>query len=194
MDVAALLLAAGESTRMGSPKPLLEWHGATLIEWQIGELFAAGCGEVIAVLGHRAEEVRPFAERAGARVVVNAGYRAGRAGSIRTGALALPAAEAVVLLNVDQPRSRTITRRLLDEHFLQNNLISVPLHAGRHGHPAVLAGSLLPELQAVEEASEGLRAVMRRHQAERVDVPFDDPTVLLDLNLPGDYEAARAGQ
>lgn len=192
MTVVALLLAAGESTRMGRPKPLLEWDGTTLIDYQIRELLAAGCDEVVALLGHRAEEVRPFAERAGARVVVNADYRSGRAGSIRTGALALPPdTAAVVVLNVDQPRSRFITHRLLEEHRAQRNVITVPLHQGRHGHPAVLAGTLLRELQAVEEASEGLRAVMRRHQTERVEVPFDDPTVLFDLNLPSDYEAAR---
>jgi CTP:molybdopterin cytidylyltransferase MocA len=193
MAVAGLLLAAGESTRMGRPKPLLEWNGTTLIEYQISQLRAGGCDEVVAVLGHRAEEVRPYAEKAGARVVVNEDYRAGRAGSIRTGAVALvPETSAIVILNVDQPRGHAITRRLLDEHAARGNLITVPLCQGQHGHPAVLAGSLLPELQQVDEASQGLRAVMRRHEAGRAELPVDDSSVLLDLNFPADYEAARA--
>ena len=74
---AALLLAAGESTRMGRSKQLLEWEGRPLIEYQIGELLAAGVDEVVAVLGHRAEEIRPLAERAGAQLqmlVVDEGF------------------------------------------------------------------------------------------------------------------------
>jgi molybdenum cofactor cytidylyltransferase len=187
----ALLLAAGESTRMGRPKPLLEWGGRTLIEYQIGELVAAGVGTVIVVLGHRADEVRPYAERAGGRVVVNPAYREGRAGSIRAGAAALPNdADAIVILSVDQPRSRGITQALLAEHLRQDNTITVPVFDGRRGHPAVLSGRLLGELREVDESTEGLRAVTRRHGSERREVPLDDPSVLLDMNLPSDYEAA----
>lgn len=191
--VAALLLAAGESTRMGSPKPLLAWDGQTLIEYQITELLAAGADEVVAVLGHRAEEVRPYAERAGARVVVNEAYREGRSGSIRTGAAALPdGVGAIILLNVDQPRPRDITRALIQAHDRGGNLITVPAYRRRRGHPAVISGDLLNELRAVEEASEGLRAVMQRHAADRVELAIEDPSVLLDMNLPSDYEAARS--
>jgi molybdenum cofactor cytidylyltransferase len=185
-------LAAGESTRMRSPKPLLEWDGSTLIEFQIRELLAGGVDEVIAVLGHRADEVRPIAEPAGARCVLNAAYREGRAGSIRTGASAVPDnAVAVVVLNVDQPSSRNIVRVVLNGHRSGGNLITTPAYGGRHGHPAIFAGALLPELRSVDEASEGLRAINRRHADRRGEVPIDDATVLLDLNFPADYESAR---
>jgi molybdenum cofactor cytidylyltransferase len=195
MTVVALLLAAGESTRMGSPKPLLEWHGTTLIEYQIAELRAAGIDEVVAVLGHRAEDVRPVAERAGARVAINSAYREGRAGSIRVGAQAVqPGASAIVILNVDQPRDRSITRALLSAHAEGGALITVPSFEGRRGHPAVLSGSLLDELRTVDEATEGLRAVNSRHEADRRELPLDDPSVLLDLNRPEDYEAARRAE
>jgi molybdenum cofactor cytidylyltransferase len=191
----ALLLAAGESTRMGRPKPLLTWEGQTLIEYQIAQLLEAGVDEVIAVLGHRAEDVRSYAERAGARVVVNAAYREGRAGSIRTGAEALPAdTGAIVILNVDQPRTSAAIRPLIEAHRRGGHLITVPVFAGRRGHPAVLSGQLAGELRQVDEASEGLRAVMQRHMGERVEVPIDDPAVLLDMNLPADYEAAVRGR
>ena len=187
----ALLLAAGESTRMGRPKPLLEWNGRTLIEYQVGELLAAGAGEVVVVLGHRAEEVRPYAERAGGRVALNPAYREGRAGSIRAGAAVLQNdVSAIVILSVDQPRGRDITRAVLAEHLGQDNVITVPVFDGRRGHPAVLSGRLLTELREVEESTEGLRAIMQRHAAERREVVVDDRAVLLDLNLPSDYEAA----
>jgi molybdenum cofactor cytidylyltransferase len=195
MTIVALLLAAGESTRMGSPKPLLDWGGTTLIEYQIHELLAAGVDDVVAVLGHRSDEVRPAAERAGARVAINAAYRDGRAGSIRVGAGAVgPSVSAIVILNVDQPRDRSITRALLESHAQGGALITVPAYGSRRGHPAVLSGSLLDELRAVDEASEGLNAVMRRHAAERRELALDDSSVLSDLNRPADYEAARRAQ
>src|SRR5579884_3181095 len=140
---AGLLLAAGLSTRMGQPKPLLPWDGTTLIEYQIRQLQAGGCATIIAVLGHRADEVRPYAERAGAHVVVNAAYREGRAGSVRAGAQALTAGtKAIVILNVDQPRPAAVIRALIGAHLRGGNLITVPVYQGRRGHPAVLAGSL----------------------------------------------------
>jgi molybdenum cofactor cytidylyltransferase len=193
--VVGLLLAAGESTRMGQSKPLLPWNGATLIEYQVRQLLAGGCDAVVAVLGHRAAEVRPYAVRVGARVTVNAAYREGRAGSIRAGAQALPPETGdVVILNVDQPRPAAVTHALIDAHIRAGNLITVPVYAGKRGHPAVLAGRLIPELLQVDEATEGLRAVMQRHAGDRVELALDDPAVLLDLNFPADYEAARATQ
>ena len=191
--VVAILLAAGESRRMGRPKPLLEWKGLTLIEYQIRELHAAGVDEVIAVLGARADEVRPAAQRAGARIVLNAAYREGRAGSIRAGAFAIQdRPEVILLLSVDQPRGRNISSALLKAHLDKCNLITVPTHGGRRGHPAVLAGSLLNELRNVREETEGLRALMQRHAAERAELALDNPDVLLDLNRPEEYEAALA--
>lgn len=193
--VVAILLAAGESTRMGRSKPLLAWAGMTLIEYQIGELRAAGADPVIAVLGHRAGEVRPYALRVGAQVAINEHYREGRAGSVRTGAaaVALPP-ESILVLNVDQPRDRAISAALLRQQRDHRSLITVPAYQGRRGHPLLLAGSLLDELRAVDETSEGLRGLIRRHVATRLEIPFDDPSVLLDLNHPEEYEAARLQQ
>lgn len=191
--IAAILLAAGESRRMGVPKPLLKWAGETLIEYQVHQLREAGVDHVIAVLGHHAEEVRPLAERAGATVVVNAGYAEGRASSLRAGAAAVPpGAAAIAVLNVDQPRTASVTARLLAEHLASGALITLPTCDGKRGHPALLSGSLLPELCTVDDATEGLRAVIHRHAADVREVAFDTPVVLLDINTSEDYERALA--
>ena len=187
--VAAILLAAGESQRMGSPKPLLAWHGATLIEYQVAQLREAGVNDIIAVVGHRAEDVLPLVTAAGARGIVNEAYQEGRASSLRAGAAAIEGAKTVVVLSVDQPRPAAVTRRLLAEH---TSGITVPSHGGRQGHPVVLDGALLPELREVNEATKGLRAVLARHAADVHEVPFDSPAVLLDLNTPEDYQQAVA--
>jgi molybdenum cofactor cytidylyltransferase len=192
VSIAAILLAAGESTRMSEPKPLLPWGETTLIEYQLGELASSGLDDIVVVLGYEAKRVRPLASTAGARVVVNEGYRQGRASSLRVGAAAVPDyAEAVLLLNVDQPRPRMLLRWLLEAHWEGSALITVPTYEGQRGHPTVVAGALLEELRAVEEESLGLRGLLERHRQEVQEVPFPTPLVLLDLNTPEEYERAR---
>jgi molybdenum cofactor cytidylyltransferase len=201
---SAILLAAGESTRMGRPKPLLPWGETSLLEYQAGELRAAGVDDIVVVLGHAADEVRPSVP-AGARVVVNEAYREGRASSLRAGAEALPdGADPIVVLSVDQPRPRQITEQLLRRHRDAGALITLPAGDGKRGHPVVLAGALLPELRAASEEAQGLRGVIAAHEDDLQVVHYmlvthesavGDPDwsaliVTLDINTPNDYEQA----
>ena len=191
--VVAILLAGGESSRMGTPKPLLDWGGQTLVEYQIQQLREAGAGKVIVVLGHRADEVRPHAHNAGAQAIINELYAEGRASSVRVAAGALPEdVGAVVVLNVDQPRPAWVTRRLLDEQRRARAPVAVPTFEGKRGHPVIFDGRLAPDLREVREATEGMRAVMQAHATEVLEVPFDTPVVVLDMNTPEEYEEAKA--
>jgi len=192
MNVVGLLLAAGLSVRMGTPKPLLPWCDSTLIEYQVAQLRAAGAGEIIVVLGYEAKAVQPYAELAGGRVVLNPDYREGRATSLRAGAQAVEAScDTLVVLNVDQPRPAEIVAALLMQHQEQRDLITLPIYKGRGGHPPVLDASLLEELRNVQEETQGLRAVISRHQGRVGKCAFDSSLVLLDINSPADYEAAK---
>jgi molybdenum cofactor cytidylyltransferase len=187
----ALLFAAGESARMGTPKPLLTWHGEPLVAYQVRQLRAAGVEDVVVVIGHAAPRVRALAEAAGARTVLNARYRTGRASSVRAGALALPDdTGAIVILSVDQPRTASLIRRVLDAHRAVGGMITTPERVGVRGHPVILDGALLPELREVAEASEGLRAVVRRDPGRRTIAPIDDPDIHLEFNTPVEYTAA----
>jgi molybdenum cofactor cytidylyltransferase len=195
--IAAILLAGGQSRRMGRLKPLLDWgppggSAVTLVEYQVSQLRAAGCAPVIVVLGYGADEVRPAVHRAGAQAVINELYAEGRASSVRVGAGALPeATEAVVMLNADQPRPAWVTQRLLKAQRDSGRPIAVPTFQGHRGHPAVFSRALIPGLREVTEAGEGMREVLRAHEAELLEVEFDSPVVLLDLNRPEEYEEAR---
>ena len=109
MFVSAILLAAGESTRMGRQKALLPWEGTTLLEYQLAQLAAVDeIREIIVVTGHepdRITEIASAAERT--RVAHNAAYRTGKVSSIKAGLAAVsPDADAILLLAVDQPRIR----------------------------------------------------------------------------------------
>jgi CTP:molybdopterin cytidylyltransferase MocA len=190
--VVAILLAGGESSRMGRPKPLLAWGDMTLIEYQVAQLRQAGADRVIVVLGHRADEVLAAVHRAGAQAIVNELYAEGRASSVRVAAGALPEdTGAIIMLNVDQPRPHWVTRRLLEGHLRAQALISVPIYEGRRGHPVIFDGRLAPELREVREATEGMRAVLRAHEGEIREEPFESPVVVLDMNVPEEYEEAK---
>ena len=191
--VSAVLTAAGESTRMGRPKPLLPWRGVTLVEYQVASLTAAGASEVIVVLGYRHEEVAPHVTGADVQYVVNHGYRDGRSTSIRAGiAATAPDAEAIVLLGVDQPRPPEIVALTLASHLDGGALITSPRRNGRGGHPIVFSPALRGELNAITEEQQGIRQVFRAHRDEVNEIEIDDPAIHLDLNTTEDYERARA--
>jgi len=180
---------------MGAAKPLLEWGGNTLIEYQLAQLKEPPVDRLVVVLGHRADEVLPYIHRTGPDVVavVNELYTEGPASSLRLGAAALPDdTTAVLVLGVDQPRPHDVIARLVDVHRHSGSLITVPTYDEKRGHPPLLDGSLLPELREVNEATQGLRAVIERHAADVNELPFETSAVLLDLNRPQEYQKARA--
>ncbi|MCH8066632.1 MAG: nucleotidyltransferase family protein [Chloroflexi bacterium] len=192
MTTAAILLAAGESARMGRPKPLLPWGEATLIEYQVQELRAAGVDDIVAVLGHEADAVRPRVPD-GVRIVVNEAYLEGRASSLRAGAKALDdSASPAVVLNVDQPRPRDLLRTLLAAHGEGGTAITLPVYEGKRGHPVIVDGSLLAELRNASEEDRGLRGIIAAHDDDVHEVEVQSSIARLDINTPADYERALA--
>jgi molybdenum cofactor cytidylyltransferase len=190
--ISAVLIAAGESTRMGRPKPLLPWHGVPLVEYQTAALVGAGVTEVVVVVGHQHELVAPHVRGPGVRHVVNRDYRLGKTGSIKAGARSVDAEAAVILLlAVDQPRPSEIISTVVDAHLQADALVTSPRYEGRGGHPLVFSADLRGELEAISEEGEGVREVFRAHRAAVNEVSVDDPIVCLDLNSPEEYEDAK---
>ena len=209
MRVAGLLLAAGESTRMGEPKALLPWQGTTLLEHQVSSFTTAGLSPTVVVLGHESDRLLSLVQgRLGITCVYNPNYQRGKTTSIKAGVRALqsvrdnPSAggdpEAILLLNVDQPRSADLIGRIteLDFRGLRHDqggkapLITVPTFHEKGGHPVVLSILLLTELMEIREETLGLKAVMRMHEAETQRIEMESPEILLDLNTPEDYDKA----
>ena len=189
--VSAILTAAGESTRMGRPKPLLEWRGTTLVEYQLRSLQRSGASEVIVVLGHRSREAQPRVLRSGATAVINPDYLQGKTTSVRAGLRNVdPAADSILLLAVDQPRTDAIIRTVIDAHEQADALITSPRYRSRGGHPLIFSASLKGELERISEEREGIREVFRAHRHEVNEVEIDDPMIRLDLNTRAQYEQA----
>ena len=208
-NVAALLLAAGESTRMGEPKALLPWHGRTLLEYQVASLRSAGISRAIVVLGHKSDLLCAMLEGlAKIESVYNPDYRQGKTTSVKAGLRGLQRPEddrpghretALLILSVDQPRSPDTIRRIMQQHedlsrsrapSGQPYLITIPTYGGKGGHPLVISTLLLAELMEISEDTRGIKAVVRRHAAETQRVEIDAPEILLDLNTPEDYHRA----
>lgn len=188
---SSIVLAAGTSTRMGQPKALLEWAGRPLVVYQVEQLRAAGVDEVIVVLGHRSDEIRRKLRGVDCRVMTNPAYHRGRASSLRLGAKAVNReADAIIVVNVDQPRPAEFYRALLAAHT-PGAAATRPEFEGHHGHPVVVSGALRAEMMAAIEEEQGLAGVLRKHSAELVSFP-SSRICLLDVNRPEDYEAARA--
>ncbi len=194
MRVIALLLAAGESARMGRSKALLPWQGKTLLEFQVEQLLAGGVERVILVLGHEAERIRSLASSLlHTTIVVNQDYATGKTSSIRAGMGAVPAeASAALVLSVDQPRPAALIREICTAHETRDPLITVPAFRGRHGHPTIFARPLFPEMRAIAEEEQGLRAVRHRRRAETSVLETATATPLIDINTPDDYQDALA--
>lgn len=199
---SAILLAAGVSRRMGTLKALLDWQGRPLIIHQIVALREAGADEVIVVLGHRADELqarvgvnRDVYNLGRVRCEINADYAQGKTTSIKTGLWALgPSADpgaAILMLNVDQPRSAGIIRQTLAAHHgQQGSLITIPTCQGKGGHPIVVSRRLYDELIAIDEPTQGMRAVTERHLDAILRLELGAPELLWDVNTPEQYQAA----
>lgn len=187
-NVIAVITAAGRSTRMGRPKALLEWGGRPLITHQVDVLGA--CREIIVVLGHEPGPIRPFVPvNYRVRVMENPDYDLGRTSTLKLAFSAIRGTpDGILVVAVDQPLSKAIVAQVLHAARPESPVV-VPSYGGRSGHPVLFRGDLLPELQAIEDKTLGLRGVVERHRDQRQLVEIPDPDVLLDLNMPADYES-----
>ena len=191
--LAALLLAAGASTRMGKPKALLPWGGVPLVRHQVDLLAAQpAVDQLIVVVGALLDEVRTALEGTRAHTVENPRFREGRATSLAAGARALRGGPASVLVvNVDQPLAADLLHPLIKAWRADPSALLRPTLAGRGGHPLIVPADVAPELQQVTEATQGLRAVVTRHRHRLRSVPVESELAVLNLNTPADFAAAE---
>jgi putative nucleotidyltransferase with HDIG domain len=191
--LVAIILAAGYSSRMAEFKPMLPLAGSTALERSIGVFRAAGVTDVIAVLGHRADELQPLAERAGARCVRNPHFEQGMFSSVAAGCRALSdRTDAAFVLPADIPLVRPNTIRQLAAAFAPRGTgIVYPVFEGRRGHPPLIARKILAE--AAEDGAAGpLSNLLSRRESEAIDLPVADQAIHMDMNTGAEYDDLRA--
>lgn len=187
--VAAVVLAAGGSTRMGRPKPLLPFRGTTLLRRAIAAAGDGGCDPVVVVVGADADALDAHLAGLAVRVVRNADWAAGPGTSVAAGVGAVGDADAAVVLLCDQPFvDAGHVRRLVDEHRATGLPMVASAYLGTVGVPALFDRSCFPELLALAPGG-GAKALLARNPARTAVVPF--PAGATDIDTPNDY--ARLG-
>lgn len=196
--IAGLILAAGESRRMGRDKALLTYRGRTFLETLIFNLRAAAIDKITVVLGHHAESIQAAVDLGDARVVVNSNYRLGQTSSLQAGlaAMAADSLEAAVLCLVDHPAvSAQVIVKLIERFESLRPPVVIPTHKGQKGHPIVINRLLFPELLAIAQ-SDPANLVIRKYHATTEFVEVADAGILADIDNPADFEAltSRGGE
>lgn len=180
--VAAIILAAGSSSRMGQPKSELTYAGETFLS-RLVRLFGRVCADVIVV------HSRPAAID-GARVVINPDPTRGMFSSLQCGMAAVAAeAAGVAFTPVDYPAIRESTVEFLIRHWHGESL-RIPRYNGRRGHPVVMRMDVAREILAMP-ASSRASDIVHAHEGDIVYVDVDDPGIVRDVDTPADYEALR---
>ncbi|HET7113632.1 MAG TPA: nucleotidyltransferase family protein [Pyrinomonadaceae bacterium] len=187
--VAAILLAAGQSRRMGAFKPLLPFGNTTVIESCIDYLRQGGAETIVAVLGHRADEMR--ARLNNVTVAINPDPASEMGASIAAGVRALPAdAKCVLIALGDHPAiPPTVVEELIEEWQNGARLV-IPTWQGRGGHPVLVDLSFRSDLINLSRPdSGGLRALFKTHESDVRRLPVNSPFVARDMDTWDDYLA-----
>ena len=189
--IAAVVLAAGLSRRMGQPKLLLDLDGAPVLRRTVERVLAAHPGDVVVVVGPAADAIRTALEGLPVRWAVNPEPEAGQAGSVVAGVRALaPGTAAAVIALGDQPTvPQDVIPRLVAAMAETGKPIAAPVYAGERGNPVLFAAVVFPELLGLS-GDRGARAVIERDAARVTLVPFDFP-MPPDLDTPDDYGKLR---
>ncbi len=190
MSIAAILLAAGQSRRMGAFKPLLPFGERTVVECCVNYLTEGGADTVVVVVGHRKEETRAALYNLPVRIAVNLDAESEMSASIARGVELLDdETEAILVAPVDLPAIPAEVPRALIETWRRTGApLILPEHNGRGGHPVLLDASLRAELLNLD-ARRGLRALFDAHRAETLRVPVHSPYIARDMDTWDDYSA-----
>lgn len=190
--MVGIVLSAGESKRMGTPKQLLPWGKSIVLQRVLDNAAASRLERIQLILGHRADEIAGrITLPPRARLFVNPAFKEGMHTSVKCGVQNAPLdAEAFMVLLGDQPLIEAgVIDRLIDAYREGDKGIVVPVHNGRRGHPVIFASRFREELLAIDDR--GAREVLRRHAGAIFEVPIDSPCVLTDMDTPQDYGKAR---
>lgn len=194
--VALVVLAAGQSRRMGANKLLADLRGRPLVSWAVDAALASRASPVIVVTGHQAEAVRAALADRAVQFVHNQDYAEGMAGSLRRGIEALPAdVDAVVVLLGDMPRiTGAHIDRLIEAYSpAGGRIVCVPANEGRRGNPVLIGRPLFGALEALR-GDVGARHVIAGNPDVVHEVEWEDDTIFADVDTAPELERVRMAQ
>ncbi|WP_419394278.1 nucleotidyltransferase family protein [Cytobacillus praedii] len=191
MKVSAILLAAGQSNRMGVLKGLLPWQGKTLFEHQLHVLEASNLSQIIVVTGFESKRYLQLAANYSVTLATNTEYLKGKCSSILRGIdFVSIETEAILIAAVDQPTDTSIIHQLIEALQTSNCFIAVPVNGGKRGHPVLFSANIMKDLQSIREETKGLRYLFKKYYTNVIEVPINHSLINLNINTPSDYQNA----
>ncbi len=191
--IVAIILAAGESSRMGRPKALLPFDGKTFIEAIIAALKRSKVGEIIVILGHNGDEMKSRIERLPVTLLINRDYKKGQLSSLQVAIRYLIASaptseiDGILVHLVDHPYiDPALVDRMIEDFYSSQKLIVLPRYRSRRGHPVIFSASLFGELLQAP-LDQGAKAVVNAHRQDTVELETDDAGVTIDIDTPEEY-------
>lgn len=188
-SIYSVILAAGESKRMGVPKALLQIQGKSFLEHLVAILRNAGLHEISVVLGHDSDKIIAQLQDLKVDFVINENYQKGQLSSIQAAIKSVTKdCDAMMICPIDRPLiSPELIRKMIEAYLKTKPPIVIPIFDAKRGHPIIFSSSLFPEvLRAPYDI--GARAVVWAHHNEVVEVPTNEEGILINIDTPELYE------
>ncbi|HKK42796.1 MAG TPA: nucleotidyltransferase family protein [Bacteroidales bacterium] len=187
-DIWSVVLAAGESKRMGFPKMLLDFNGSTMIGKVIDTIIESEAGSILVVLGAERESIIEILSGYKINTCYNEHYKDGMLSSVQCGIRNVPAnAGAVLVFQGDQPliKAQTINA-IIDAYRTTGRNILIPVNGGRRGHPVLIGMKYREEIYTLN-AKIGLRELMLKNRDDILEVETSDQGILRDFDTYEEY-------
>lgn len=185
MGIGAIVLAAGGSSRLGTPKQLVIFRGETLVRRAAKTALESVCDRVVVVIGNHAQQMRREIDDLPVAVVENENWQSGISSSIRAGLEQISSEDGVVITLCDQPfMTAAILNELINTHRKTNRAVIASTYGATRGVPAFFARELFDEL-ALLTNDEGARRIIALHPEKVATVEF--PQGAIDIDTPEDH-------
>lgn len=190
--ISAIVLAAGESTRLAPCKQLLEFDNEPMVGHVVGNVLDSRVDEIIVVLGYRAEEVAKVIPKDGVKIIINPDFEEGMSTSLRAGLEEVSQSSgAVLVVLADQPLVKNnVFNKMIKKYKETDASIVAPVYKGVRGNPVLFDLSLKPEMMEIQ-GDVGARGILKKYEGEVQRVEVDSPGVILDVNTEEDFQKVK---
>jgi len=189
--IVAVVLSAGESSRMGRPKALLPIGGQTFIERIVAALKQAKLGKIIVILGHNASELQAKISQLPVEILINTDYKLGQLSSLQLAVQRLQSeidCDGMLVHLVDHPYLvPSLIEEMIRRFYDTKKPIIVPKFHGKRGHPVIFSRDLFAELLNAP-MDQGAKAVVNAHRAETLEIETEEEGIAVDIDTPELYQ------
>jgi molybdenum cofactor cytidylyltransferase len=189
--IVAVVLSAGESSRMGQPKALLPIDGQTFIERIVAALKQTKVGKIIVILGHNARELQSKISHLPVEILINTDYKLGQLSSLQLAVRNLQPdldCDGMLVHLVDHPYlAPALVEEMIRRFYETRKRIIVPIFHGKRGHPVIFSNALFDEILSAP-MEEGAKAVVNAHRAETLEIETEEEGIAVDIDTPELYQ------